>query len=195
REFWVQQLSLQAQYLDAIAASGRGSGTPFDSIDDWNVSLNASLPIYSGNSRRSALNRSRIQVRQLALSDAATRQGIEQSIRAAMHAAQASYVNIELSEIGAEASRKNLELVSEAYKQGTLSILDLLDAQNQSLQADLNASNAVHDFLLNIMSYQRATSTFEFLLGPTDKRASRDEFFQYIKEREADDRPTLGESP
>ncbi len=195
REFWVPQVNVQAQYLDSIAASGAGSGTSIDSIDDWNISLNASIPIFAGNSRKAALHRSRLQSRQLNLIKNATAERIEQAIRASLHAAQASYINIELSEIGAEASRRNLELVSESYKQGTLSILDLLDAQNQSLQADLNANNAVHNFLLDIMSLQRSTSTFDFLTSREEQVRSTRKLFDYIELRNSQRNGSTGGTP
>ena len=106
-----------------------------------------------------------------------------------MLASQASYVNIDLSEQGAEAARKNLELVSDAYRQGTVSIIELLDAQNQSLFADLNANNALHDFLIDIMNVQRASGRFDFT-EPADVQAKRTKaFIDYIKTRQSTRQP------
>lgn len=188
RQFWLPQFSFQGQYLDSISASGRGSGSVFDTANDWNVSLNASLPLFTGRTRRANLDRARVQKRQLELLRQDTALRIEQSIRSALHAAQSSYINIELSRDGATASRKNLDLVSEAYRQGTLSILDLLDAQNQSLQADLNASNAVFNFLLDIMNYQRAISAFDFLLPENEQEAVKESLFNFVEQKEVEHR-------
>jgi outer membrane protein TolC/ABC-type uncharacterized transport system substrate-binding protein len=186
RAFWLPDVSAQAQYADNIDASGLGSGSDFDTANDWNVSVSASWPLTTGGARRSQLARATLQGQQLALQKEATAQRIERSIRAALHAAQSSYRNIELSEKGAEASRKNLELVSDAYSQGAVSIIDLLDAQNQSLQADLSANNAVQDFLLDIMNLQRATSSFDFLL-PANLQAERTRaLLEYIENRAAE---------
>ena len=195
REFWLPQFSVQAQYLDSLGASGRGSGSAIDTVNDWNVSLNASLPLFAGNARKAALNRSQILRRQVDLTWQATAERLEQSIRATLHSAQSSYINIELSQLGANASRKNLELVSEAYKQGSLSILDLLDAQNQSLQADLNANNAVHNFLIDIMNLQRFTARFDFLLDPQDREAAKRTLLQYIESRAGESRAPTGGQP
>ncbi|MFK8031352.1 MAG: TolC family protein [Gammaproteobacteria bacterium] len=195
REFWLPQVNVQAQYLDNIAASGVGAGSSIDSIEDWNVSLNASIPIFAGNSRKAALDRSRLQRRQLKLVQNATAERVKQSIRASLYSAQSSYINIELSEIGAEAARRNLELVSESYKQGTLSILDLLDAQNQSLQADLNANNAVHNFLLDIMNLQRATNRFDFLASREEQTQAEQELIDYIELRESQRNGSIGDTP
>jgi outer membrane protein len=183
RAYWLPEVTLQAQYLDSFDANGRGSGSAFDSANDWNISLNANLPLFTGGARRSELSRSRLQRTQLSLQKAATAQRIEQNIRKFLHSAQASYVNIHLSEQGAEASRKNLELVSDAYRQGAVSIIDLLDAQSQSLSADLSASNAIHDFLIDIMNVQRATRSFDFLEPPEIQAQRTQEFLDYIERR------------
>ena len=185
RAFWAPDVSLQAQYTDSLDASGLGSGTAVDQINDWSVSLNASWPLFDSGNRRSQLSRSRLLQRQLSTSRDAVAQRIEQNIRAGLLAAQASYANIAYSEQSAEASRRNLDLVSDAYRQGTVSIIDLLDAQNQSLQADLSANNAIHDFLLNIMSLQRAANSFDFLLSPEAKASRAAALLDYITQKEA----------
>ena len=185
RAYWLPDFSLNSQYLDSFDASGRGAGTGVDTANDWNVSVNAKLPLFTSGARRAELSRARLQLRQLDLQKATTRQRIEQNIRGFMLASQASYVNIELSDQGAEAARKNLELVSDAYRQGTVSIIDLLDAQNQSLSADLSANNAVHDFLIDIMNVQRAARRFDFT-EPPDIQAERTQaLIEYIEARQS----------
>lgn len=189
RAYWLPDFSLQSQYLDSFDASGRGAGTGVDTANDWNVSVNANLPLFTSGARRADLSRARLQLSQLNLQKATTRQRIEQNIRGFMLASQASYVNIDLSEQGAEAARKNLELVSDAYRQGTVSIIELLDAQNQSLSADLSANNAVHDFLIDIMNVQRATRRFDFT-EPVEVQVERTKaFIDYIKNRQSTQQP------
>ncbi len=185
RSFWAPDVTVQAQYTDNLNASGLGSGSVLDELNDWSVSLNASWPLFDSGARRSQLSRASLQEKQLTTQFAATAQRIEQNVRAAILAAQASYANLDLSESGAVASRKNLELVSDAYRAGTVSIIDLLDAQSQSLQADLTADNAVHDFLLDIIAVQRATSTFDFLLPATLQIERSLELMQFIADKEA----------
>ncbi len=194
RAYWVPDVSVQAQYSDNLNASGLGSGTVLDELDDWSVTLNASWPLFDSGQRRSELSRAALVEKQLETQIASTSQRIEQNIRAAILAAQASYINIDLSEQGADASRKNLDLISDAYRQGAVSIIDLLDAQSQSLQADLTADNAVHDFLLNIVSLQRASGSFDFLLPPAEQAALNDELREYIAIRDAQ-RTAPGEQP
>jgi outer membrane protein TolC len=81
----------------------------------------------------------------------------------------ASWNNIELSREAAVASRKNLDLVTDAYAKGVVSIQDLLDAQNSALTADLRASNAVFNFLLDLVEVQRAAGRLEWFRAEEDR--------------------------
>ena len=73
-----------------------------------------------------------------------------------MHLAQAAYGQIDLSAAAAEATRKNYELVADAYARGTLSIIELLDAQDASVSAAAASVDSLYNFLITIMAVQRA---------------------------------------
>ena len=76
---------------------------------------------------------------------------IETRIRAGMEVARGSFSGIDLSEQAAAAAGKSLELVSDAYARGAVSILDLLDAQNAALNAEQLLANAIYDFLIDLI--------------------------------------------
>ncbi|MEM9621458.1 MAG: TolC family protein [Pseudomonadota bacterium] len=180
RALWLPDFTLQAQYSDNLNQSGVSAGGPTENESDWNVNLSASLPLFTGGALRAERSRARLLVQQLNIQHQATRERIEQNIRANLHATQASYANIELSRISAEAARNNLDLVADAYRLGTVSIVDLLDAQNQTLQAELSANNAVHNFLIDVMNMQRATGHFDFLAPTTEQQQLNQRMRDYI---------------
>ena len=182
RAHWLPDFNLQAQYSDNLDVSGLGSGGPFEGLTDWSVAVNVRLPLFAGGSRRAALSKSQLLKNQLNLQLLATQQRISQNIRARMFVTQASYANIELSNSGAVAARKNLELILENYRAGSIGILDLLDAQTRSLQAELAANNAIHDFLINLMNVQRAIGRFEFMSSEPEKQALVDEVTTYLND-------------
>ena len=62
-----------------------------------------------------------------------------------------------------------LELITDEYSRGAVSIVDLLDAQNASLVADQAASNAEYDFLFDLMGLQRAANSFGFFLSEDER--------------------------
>ncbi len=168
RAYWLPDFTVSGQYTDNFSQQG-GAPAAAD-LEDWQVSVNATLPIFSGGSRRSEVSRARLEVKQLEASFASVRERAEQRTRGAFHDLNAVYVNIELSESAAESSRKNLELVTDSYSKGVVSIIELVDAQNSSLAADLTAANARYDFLVVAMELQRSIGVFDFLL-PADVQA------------------------
>ena len=185
RAFWLPDFSLQVQYSDNLNQSGIGSGPPLEGANDWGVSVNASIPLFSSGLQRAELDRAELTVQQLQLRREAAVNQIEQNVRASYHAVNSSYLNIELFEAAATAARKNLELVTDGYRQGTVNVIELLDAQNESLQADLNANDAVNQFLLDVIDLQRASGQFDFMLGAADQAAATERLRSYIESRVA----------
>ena len=113
-----------------------------------------------------------------------SRKELELEIRNNLHAVQASYPLIELTRISAESARKNLDLVQDNYILGNVSIINYLDALTASLDADQNATNAVYDFLINLMNLQRSTAEFDFFLDPLQMDESVERIRNYIIARE-----------
>jgi len=85
---------------------------------------------------------------------------LSQRILQSLNNTRASYPAINLSRDAVDAARRNLQLVTDSYVQGIKSIIDLLDAQNQALNAELDAANAVYNFLIDLMGVQRSLGTF-----------------------------------
>ena len=102
---------------------------------------------------------------------------IEQRIRSALFDAASTYTSIELSAEAADAAGKNLDLVTDAYSRGAVSIIDLLDAQNAALVADAFAANAVYDFLIDLMEVQRSSNTFDFFRS----EEGREDWFERLR--------------
>ena len=105
---------------------------------------------------------------------------IEEEIRRQMHLVQAAYARIALTLAAAEASRKNFDLVSDAYGRGTVSYIDLLDGQGASLTANAAQADSLYNFLITIMSVQRAVGRFDFLLPEDERNAVAAETRRYL---------------
>ncbi|UCC85495.1 MAG: TolC family protein [Gemmatimonadota bacterium] len=89
---------------------------------------------------------------------------------------RAPLANIGLSRDAADAARNNFELVQDSYSRGAASIIDLLDAQNTALIAELRAANAIYDFLIQLMNVERAAGRFDFFTSAEE----RDAFFDRL---------------
>jgi len=170
RAFWLPDVTVGGRYTSNLSQSGLGAGTTAgEGLNDWSVGIQATLPLFSGGLRRANVSRASFELRQLESLRASTEERIEEEIRNQLHSAQAAYGQIDLSASAAEASRKNFELVSDAYARGTVTIIELLDAQDTSLTASAAAAEALYNFLITIMSVQRAIGGYDYLLTPEER--------------------------
>ena len=188
RAFYVPTVAAQAD-VTGFQNSGAGSSNPLTDVLppdvelsqpnnlNWSVGVNASLPLFQGGALRARRTQMQIELDELTLQREATRQRVEQRVRSAMHSTMASWAGIDLAREAAEAAQNNFELVADGYSEGLVDIINLLDAQNQALTADLAAATAVYDFLSDLMSVQRASGKFDFFRSAAD----RDEFLDGMR--------------
>jgi outer membrane protein TolC len=178
RAFWLPSFSAQGQVSEILAEGGEGQRGD-SSLDDtdWRAGVFATFPLFEGGGKFATVKRASEELSRLQLQRQATAERVEQRIRDALHQAGASYPNIRLSRAAAEAASKNLDLVTDQYERGVVSIIDLLDAQNRALTAEQSAENAVYDFLVDWMNVQRAAAQFDFFITP----AEREHYFQRLE--------------
>jgi outer membrane protein TolC len=172
RAFYLPELSLRAIGSDALERSGVGSesGPGFPDDQAWNVSLQARLPILTGGARRADYARARYGLRQLEAERESIADGVEARTRAALHRTASSFPAIDLSQQAAAAARENLAMVRDAYAKGAVSVTDLVDAQDASLEAELGAAEAKYTFLIDFIAVLRATGNFDILLDPASRQ-------------------------
>jgi len=181
RAYWLPDFSIGGRYTDNLNQAGLGAGPQAgQDMNDWSVGIQATLPLFSGGLKRANVNRADYELRQLQALRSSVASRVEETIRNELHTMQAAHTQIELSAIAAEASRKNFELVSDAYARGTVNIIELLDAQESSLTASAAAAESRYSFLIAIMSAQRAIGGYDFLLPPDAREDLAAEFRQVL---------------
>ena len=172
RNFWAPDVSLESDVNQRIGQDGSGQGaTPGIPLQDrttWNLQLGLSFPLFSGGAKDAQHSKALETLRQLQLEREATVGRIEERIRSAMLQAGASSPAIRLTREAAEASQKNLDLVIDQYSRGAVDIIKLLNSQNAALTARLNASNAIYNFLIDLINIERAAGQFDYFLYKED---------------------------
>lgn len=173
RSYFLPDLALVSNGSKTLTSSGVGStsvpGTPND--ESWSVSLQASFPLYTGQLRGARLSQARHELRASEADSAAATDGVEARTRAALHRTSSSFPAIALSAEAAAAANENLNMVTDAYARGVVSITDLIDAQDTALGADLAAADAKYTFLIDFVAVLRSMSEFEILLDPPSREA------------------------
>ncbi len=172
RQIWLPDFTVEWNVDQYFAEDGEGQrDSHMSNIDDtdWMVGVYARIPLFEGGKKVSEAARLQEEVSRLRINRSAKAEAIIQNVLAAVNRTRASYPSITLYRQAAEAARRNLDLVTDSYVEGIKTIIDLLDAQNQALSADLDAANAVYNFLIDFMGVQRAVGEFVIFM-PQDSR-------------------------
>ena len=143
---------------------------------DWTVGIQLSFNLFGGLSKLATEQKAHEQVQQYQLLRQATADRFALRIRSEMQNAKSTYFAIQQTRLQLEAARKTIDLVTEAYSRGAVSILNLLDAQNALLYANQLTTNAYYDFMITYMQLQRAMGQFDVLMTPEQ----RDQFLQKL---------------
>jgi len=174
---WLPTLALQGEVSHIFSKGGAGTSPPpsssFPEMDDtsWNIGLSLSFPLFKGGEKLVVRTKAQKELEYLNFQREAITEKIEQRILSAIFLTGTSYVGIEQSRLAAEAANKSFEVVQNAYTEGAVSILRLLDAQNAAFNAEQVAANAVYDFLLDMMEMERSTGRFEFFMNEEERQA------------------------
>ena len=185
REFYVPTVTLEGDLSHLFADGGEGTrNEDLTGLDDtdWQVGVFATLPLYEGGRRSAALGRNREELIQLETEQRATEERVAQRILQALNNTRASYPSINLSRDAVDAARRNLQLITDSYVEGIKSVIDLLDAQNQSLNAELDAANAVYNFLIDLMGVQRSIGIFTVFLPMEEREQWVERVKQYLRQ-------------
>ena len=183
RAYWLPDFSIGGRYTSNLSQSGLGAGPQTgQNLDDWSVGVQATLPLFSGGLKKANVSRATYELRQLESLRTSTEERVEEQIRNRLHAAQAAWEQIDYTTVAEEAALKNFSLVSDAYARGTVAVIDVLDAQDTSLTASAAAVESLYNFLITIMSVQRAVGGYDFLLTPGARDALAVDFRQTLSE-------------
>lgn len=184
REYWVPTVTIEGD-LSYLFADG-GAGTRDEELTglddtDWQVGIFARLPLYEGGRKGAAVGRNQELLTQLKTEKLATEDRVGQQILQALNNTRASFPAINLSRDAAYSAERNLKLVTDSYVEGIKSVIDLLDAQNQALNADLDAANAVYNFLIDFMGLQRSVGVFVSFLPEEEQQQWTEQVRSFLK--------------
>jgi len=186
RSFWAPDIGLSGGVNHVFSRSGEGSTTPDPLAPDdtfWNVGVFVSLPLFEGTARFAETRRTTQDRRRLERGREATAQRIEQNVRNSVFQASASRLAIDLNRTAAVAAGLNLKLLADNYTMGLVNLVDLLDAQTNSLNADLAAIDAINDYLIDLMQVERAVGQFTFFVPEEQRAVWIEELEEYARQR------------
>lgn len=183
QSLFLPSLSMTATYQDVLDQQFASEGGLFPNQTEgaWSVSVGAGYPIFNGGRRFHQVAQNRARVRERDLQAAARTDQVVNTAYNALEQARADWLQIAPAERAAERAAATLQIVRSKYEQGTASLLDLLEAQEQALAGRRQSALAHYAYLGAVFQLQRALNDFPFL---KDAQAGRQWVAQLAQEPE-----------
>jgi len=168
RAFYIPTIAFGGSYSYPIETVNPGAPLPIPGVEinnlpSWNAGFNVSIPLFTGVSRKFEKDKTKVSLYQLQDKQKDVYNMLEVQVRANMEKVNASYNNIRLTKSAAVSAAKNIEIVTDLYQSGQVNIITLVDAQNSLLGAQINATNAEYQFMIDFFALQRSIGKYTFL--------------------------------
>lgn len=176
-------VALQGTYNRTFSRSGAGSvpppGVAFVN-GNYNVGLNVSIPIFNRNQNNINKQTAMIQKDQLEINRQNSELNIAANVRNGVLNLINQISNIELSKVSEATAKESLSLTQASYANGAVNIVQLIDAQNNYLNAQLAKANAVYNFLINSLQLERYIGYYFLLNSEADNNQFRQRFLTFL---------------
>lgn len=178
RARWLPSVGLQSSANHILQRDGVGSETDLPSDTSWQATVAATWPLYLGGEIGSRKRQLEIEIEKLLAEKKELLQSLELRVRKSVLDLVSRGLNLGLSRQSAEAADKSLQIVQQSYQKGTISIVELLDAQNAALSARENAINSIYEYMLGLLNVERAVGNFAVL---NDSRVPDDFLNRFLR--------------
>ena len=190
RQLWLPEFFIEGGAQHDYWVDGEGSEPPqnvppqlqnlFPEFNKgtWDVGAFAAIPLSRGGTGVAEMREAARLVERFGAEYDRVEQFIDTGVRTELYNASAALASVTLTRKAAEAARNNLALVVDLYQRGKVDIITLIDAQTQSLVADLAAANAAYDYMLALLFVNREISHFRNL----DTQDAKQDFARRLNE-------------
>jgi len=147
-------------------------GTDPAGIDRYSyfIGVSAQYPLFTGLERPARVGKLKAEVQSLEYQAQLTSDRVERRARTSLERVQASFPAVRLTQVAAENTRKNFEIVQEKYTQGAVNITDMLEAQTADFNSQQSAVASKYQFLIDMIEMQAAIAWFELDQTPEAQR-------------------------
>ncbi len=152
---------------------------PEDADDHWAFQVKLVWPLFEGGGKVVDLRKNRATLRKLESLHREASQIIEERARNALIRADTARRDMDFARRAAQAARKNFKITRDGYAQGVSTILDLLDAQRETVVQEREAVLSEYDYLKAIVEVQRSMNGIAALIPEEEQEA----WWQELKDR------------
>lgn len=182
RQLFVPEVALFGNADQAFVREGtqKIANLPIPSPPDditWNLGVRMSLPIFEGGRKKAEVHRATIEQDKITWQKNDLLNNMEKGLRSNVQLLKASYNELDLSQNAARAAEDNYKMVQDAYAQGVVTVIQLIDAQNVMIRTKHMTTSAYYQYILDYIKAERMQGNFTFL---TDEAEQQDYFNRLI---------------
>jgi len=135
----------------------------------FNAGISLKIPIFQGGKSSAEAKKSMIEMDKINYQKEDVLNQLETGVRSAVQRLRTSYLELELSKNAAQAAERNYKMVQDAYFQGAVNLIQLIDAQNVMIKTKNMANIAYYQYVMDYIQVQRLQGKFIFL-APKDEQ-------------------------
>lgn len=135
----------------------------------YNLGLSLKIPIFQGGKASAQASKSIIELDKLNYQKEELLNKLETGIRSNVQKLRTSYLKLELSKNAAKAANDNFKMVQDAYFQGAVNLIQLIDAQNVMTRTKYMSNIAYYQYVLDYLIVERYQGEFTFLYSEEER--------------------------
>lgn len=123
----------------------------------WQVNLGLNFPFWDGGTRLHEIRRSRAALDAAAANREKAKRAVAKDVSSAYLNLEANQKIYQVAKDQVQAAREDLKIISERYKNGSASVLDVVDAQANLLRIQLDSIQSLYNFQIAQFQLKQAT--------------------------------------
>ena len=182
RKNFVPTAAIRSSLSQSMYEGGTGPGGDNDISGMAAITLN--WDVFDGDKNRVNAQKTSLEMDKLQKQKKQLENNVEFGIRSGVLDLVSKSTNINLSAKSADYAQKNLKLVQKSYNLGNASIIELLNAKNVELKAQMQYQDSVYDYLNTVVNLQADAGAFDILSSEESQKEIYEEFKKYLSKKE-----------
>jgi outer membrane protein TolC len=137
----------------------------------FNTGISLKIPIFQGGKSSAETKKSIIEMDKINYQKEDVLNQLETGIRSSVQQLRTSFLELELSKNAARAAESNFKMVQDAYFQGAVNLIQLIDAQNVMIKTKNMANIAYYQYVMDYIQVQRLQGKFIFLASKDEQES------------------------
>ncbi len=182
RERYLPKVNALAQ-IDKDLKDPWGNGSQgVDKEDPWSIGVEFKLPLFKGGDIEYTKQIKNSEIRALKQQKKSLENDIGKNVSEQFAQVVKDFIKTYTTKESADSARKNLELISDFYAKGNISISDLLDAKNTSVSRDLTVIGSKYNFLRSVLRLERSYGDYIVLKSDLEREENLKEIKKLLNQ-------------